>query len=71
MSAQPIPPPHAVTSTSHNHNERKPLQSYPQVSRLDDQAVIHLHWEIHCIPRWCMTKNNCGEVSEDKITFKK
>ena len=65
MSARPIPSPLAVPSTSHNHNDRR--SSYhrcPQVSRLEDLAVIHLYWDIHCIPGGCMTQKMWG--AEDR-----
>ena len=66
VSAQPAPSPLAVPSTSHNHNDRGPL--HPQVSRLEDPAVIHLYWDIHCIPKGCMTQKIGVQGLDFKIT---
>ena len=44
MSVQPIPSPLDVPSTLHNHDDRRTPSP-----RLEDQAAIHLYWDIYCI----------------------
>ena len=48
----------------------EPHHPGPQVSRLEDQAVIHLYWDIHCIPKECIAPKKLGEGLDYKITLK-
>ena len=43
---------------------------HPKVSRLEDPAVIHLYWDIHCISRVYDAKKFGVKGLDFKITFK-